>query len=224
MKPWSYVFVLFALLCLMAGCSPNRDLVITSLSDQGQGVSSPSNPDLILLLADPDGKVGTIQVTTKGGSQMLDQPGYATLVKDVSNPPTVPKTVAESEIIAVFGPVLSAQPDLKGRFASFILYFESDTSKLTDKSKELLHQVVRTIKNRRTSEIYVVGHTDRLGREVYNIELSSRRATYVRDLLISSGIPSSALVVSYHGEAMPAVYTEDEVAEPRNRRVELFVR
>jgi len=224
MKSWSNVLVVFAFFCLLAGCSGIRDLIVPSPAHQDQSVSSPSSPDLIVLLSDPDGKVGTIQVITKGGSQTLDKPGYATLVEDISDPPSVPKPLADSEIMGVFGPALSAQPDLKGRFASFILYFESDSTELTDKSKELLPEVVRTIKNRKAGEIFVVGHTDRLGTEAYNLELSSKRATYVRDLLAPSGVPPSALVVSYQGEAMPAVYTEDEVWEPRNRRVEVFVK
>ena len=226
MKSWNNVLVVFALFCFLPGCSRNRDLVVPSPSParQNQSVSSASNPDLIVLLPDPDGKVGTIQVITKGGSQTLDKSGYATLVEGVATPPTVPKPMIDSEITGVFGQALSAQPDLKGRFAPFILYFESNTTKLTDKSKDVLPEIVGAIKNRKASEIYLVGHTDRLGTEAYNLELSSRRATYVRDLLISSGVPSSALIVSYHGESMPAVYTEDEVWEPRNRRVEVFVK
>src|SRR4030042_267131 len=118
MKSWDNVLVVFVLFCLLPGCSRNRDLIVPSPAHQDQSVSSPSNPDLIVLLPDPDGKVGTIQVITKGGSQILDKPGYATLVEDVSNPPTVPKRMAESEITGAFGPALSAQPDLKDRFAS----------------------------------------------------------------------------------------------------------
>ena len=69
-----------------------------------------------------------------------------------------------------------------------------------------------------------MGHTDRVGTEDYNIRLSSRRAYYVRDRLILNGIKSSALVVSFYGEAVPLVYTEDDIPEPRNRRVEVIVR
>jgi outer membrane protein OmpA-like peptidoglycan-associated protein len=224
MKSWSDVLVVVILFCLLFGCSRRRDLIVLPHANRDQSVSSPSNSELVVLLTDPDGKVGVVQVITKGGFQTLDKPEYATLVEDVSTPPTVPKPMTKSEITAVFGPALLAQPDLKGRFASFILYFESDTTNLTDEAKELLPKLVNTIRNRRTSEIFVVGHTDRVGTEVYNMELSSKRATTVLNLLVSSGIPSSALVASYHGETMPAVHTEDEVAEPRNRRVEVFVK
>jgi outer membrane protein OmpA-like peptidoglycan-associated protein len=70
----------------------------------------------------------------------------------------------------------------------------------------------------------VVGHTDLVGTEPYNIELSSRRANHVRDLLVTKGIKPSALSVSFYGKARPLVPTRDEVPEPRNRRVEVIVR
>jgi len=69
-----------------------------------------------------------------------------------------------------------------------------------------------------------MGHTDLVGTEAYNIELSSRRAKHVRDLLVSSGIKSNSLFVFYYGKARPLVPTNDEVPEPRNRRVEVIAR
>lgn len=217
MKPWKNVLLGWILFCLLTGCA-------TAPPKQAPQEQAPPKQELIVLLPDPDGKTGVLSVTTKGGSQILDKPGYATQVEDTSKPPIAPKPVDEKEIEDVFKAALSAQPDPTGRFVVFILYFESDTTKLTNESRELVREVVRTIKSRKSSEVYVLGHTDRVGTEVYNMELSKRRAYYIRDLLISNGIKSSALVVSFHGEAMPLVYTEDEVAEPRNRRVEVYVR
>jgi outer membrane protein OmpA-like peptidoglycan-associated protein len=224
MKQRKSVLVVFVLLGLMVGCSGKRDLIVPPPETRDPVVASPTNRDLIVLLPDPDGKVGTIRVTTKGGSQTLDKPGQAIEVEGVGEPSTDPKPLGEREITSVFGPALAGQPDLKARFVSFVLLFDRDTTKLTHESKKLLPEVVRTIRNRKSSEVYVTGHTDRVGAEDYNIGLSSRRADTVRDFLVSTGVTSSALVVSFHGESMPLVHTEDEVPEPRNRRVEVIVR
>ncbi len=234
MKRRKKAFAASILLCLMLGCGTNRELVVLSPQNQDSEVPPPQNQDseapapenrvLIVLLPDPDGNVGTVRVTTQGGSEILNKPRDATQVLDLTEPPGSPKAMAESEITSVFGPALSAQPDLKDRFVSFILYFQSDSTKLTQESKERLLEVTKAIKNRKSKEVYVVGHTDRVGTEIYNTGLSSRRACYVRDLLVSSGIESSVLIVSFQGETMPQVYTEDEVGEPLNRRVEVFVR
>lgn len=207
MGPWRNVFIVWIFLCFLTGCGAHR-----------------AKRDLIVLLPDPDGKGGVVTVTTKGGSQILDKPGYATEVEDLNKPPIAPQQVSEKEITDVFGPALLAQPDLAGRFILFILYFEYDTAKLTHESKDLLPEILRTIRSRKSNEVYVVGHTDLVGTEAYNLELSSRRANHIRDLLVSSGIKPGALFVSFYGKARPLVPTKNEVPEPRNRRVEVIVR
>ncbi len=221
MKQWKKALVVLVLLGLIFSCSAKRDLVAPSPEPV---VAAHVNGDLIVLLPDPDGKVGTVRVTTKGGSQTLDKPGQTAQVEDADGPSTDPKLLGDKEITSVFGPVLSAQPDLKGRFVSFVLHFDRDTTNLTQESRKILPEVVRTIKNRRSSEVYVAGHTDRVGEEDYNMALSSRRADTIRDFLVSTGVTPSTLFVSFHGESMPLVHTEDEVAEPRNRRVEVIIR
>jgi outer membrane protein OmpA-like peptidoglycan-associated protein len=179
---------------------------------------------LIVLLPDQNGKGGVITVTTQGGSQILDKPGYGIEFEDLNKPPVAPKPVEEKEISDVFSPALSVLPERTSRFILFILYFERNTTKLTHGSNDLLSQVQKTIKSRNSNEVYVVGHTDLVGTEAYNAGLSSRRANYVRDLLVSSGIKPKTLFVSSYGKARPLVPTKDQVPEPRNRRVEVIVR
>ncbi len=179
---------------------------------------------MIVLVPDPDGKVGTITVTTNGGSQIVDKSGYAIEIEDPNKAPIAPKPINEKEINEVFGSALSAQPDSSNRFLLFILYFEHDTTKFTHESKDLFPEFLKTIKNRKPSEVYVVGHTDMVGTEAYNTELSSKRARYVKDLLVSNGVKPGTLFVSYYGKSRPLVPTKNEVPEPRNRRVEVLVR
>jgi outer membrane protein OmpA-like peptidoglycan-associated protein len=207
MRQWRKVLLTWIFLFLLSGCGAHR-----------------VKRDLIVLLPDPDGKGGVITVTTQGGSEVLDKPGYAIEIEDLNQPPIAPRPLEEKEITDVFGPALSMLPDPARRFALVILYFERDTTKLTDESKDLLAEILRTIKSRGSNEIYVVGHTDLVGKEAYNTGLSSRRANYVRNLLVSNGIKPNTLFVSFYGKARPLVPTQDEVPEPRNRRVEVIVR
>jgi len=88
----------------------------------------------------------------------------------------------------------------------------------------LLTEVLKTIKSLKSNEVYVMGHTDLVGTEAYNVRLSSRRADSVRNLLVASGIKPNTVFVSFYGKTRPLVPTKDEVPEPRNRRVEVFVR
>jgi outer membrane protein OmpA-like peptidoglycan-associated protein len=207
MRQWRKLLYIWILLFLLSGCSAHR-----------------VKRDLIVLLPDSDNKGGVITVTTQGGSKTLDKPGYAIEIKDLNQPPVAPQPIEEKAITDIFGPALSTLPDPTGRFILIILYFEPDTTRLTGESKDLLAEIVRTIKSRGSNEIYVVGHTDLVGKEAYNTGLSSRRATHVRNLLVSNGVKPNTLFVSFYGKARPLVPTQDEVPEPRNRRVEVIVR
>lgn len=208
------ILIVWVLLFCLADCSAKRDFIAPSRA----------NRDLIVLLPDPDGKVGTIRIATKGGSQKLDKAGYVVEVEDNDKLPDAPRPVEEKEMREVFGAALSAQPDSASRFISFLLFFENDTTQLTHESKGRVPEILRTINTRKSSEVFLVGHTDLVGAEEYNKALSSRRANCVRDLLVSNGIKLNTLFVSYYGKARPLVPTRDEVPEPRNRRVEVIVR
>jgi outer membrane protein OmpA-like peptidoglycan-associated protein len=207
MRQWRNVLFVWIFLCFLSGCGAHR-----------------AKRDLIVLLPDPNGKGGVITVTTQGGSQILDKPGYAIVVEDLNQPPVTPQPLEEKAITEVFEPALSMLPDPASRYILIILYFERDSTKLIHESKDLLAEILRTIKRRQSNEVYVVGHTDLVGKEAYNAELSKRRANYVRDLLVSRGIKPNSLFVSFYGKARPLVPTLDEVPEPRNRRVEVIVR
>lgn len=229
MKLWSIFQIFWPLLFLFVGCSANRDLKVSPpvsnfKVEQAQVKTESSKGDLFVLLPGPNGKAGSIIVANAGGFQILDKPGYMTRIEDFNNPPIAPLSLDEKGVASLFGDALSAQPDLTFRFVSFTLWFENDKTKFMDSSKETLPEVLRTIKIRKPKEIHIVGHTDRVGTEPHNLKLSLRRANFVRDFLTSKGIRSSVLFISYQGESRPLVYTEDEVAEPLNRRVEIMIR
>jgi outer membrane protein OmpA-like peptidoglycan-associated protein len=54
--------------------------------------------------------------------------------------------------------------------------------------------------------------------------LALERAQEVAQWLISEGVDANIIEISSHGEENPVVPTKDEVAEPKNRRVEVNVR
>jgi len=230
----SVIFTLI-LFGLLFGCGSHRDRMAPSPSvtppapvePEVEKVREPEkrNPqDWFVLLPEPDGKVGKIRVTAEGGSQIIDRPWFGVKVEESGKGLSTPQPLGENEIREIFGGALEVHPDLPNRFASFCLRFESDTAKLTPESRKTLKEVLKTVKSRRSTEIYVAGHTDRMGTEAHNFTLSSIRAFYVRDFLIANGVKASSLTVSYHGESAPLVYTEDEVPEPANRRVEVYIR
>jgi len=72
--------------------------------------------------------------------------------------------------------------------------------------------------------VVVIGHTDRVGNDQFNDKLSLQRAERVRGELVKLGISGSRIQVAGRGERELLVLTPDDVAEARNRRVEINVR
>lgn len=183
------------------------------------GCAKPARDDLYVLMPGADGKTGAVTVESAGTQTVLDQPYAAARVKEPGR--VAAGTITEQEARQAFGAALAAQPD---RPLSFILYFVEARDELTPDSQQLLGRVVDELSRRPAPEIVVIGHTDRVGAVPYNDTLSLRRAERVRDELVKVGVAAERIRVEGRGEREPLVPTPDEVAEPRNRRVEISIR
>jgi outer membrane protein OmpA-like peptidoglycan-associated protein len=125
------------------------------------------------------------------------------------------------EVEAVFGGALRALPPAP---THFILYFQKDSTRLTPESQALLPLVMAAVRERAPADVSVVGHTDTAGEGRRNYELGLKRAQTVAEMLSLEDLTPAGLQVTSHGEENPLVPTPDDVAEPRNRRVEVIVR
>lgn len=86
-----------------------------------------------------------------------------------------------------------------------------------DKLAALIVKYDRTV-------VHIVGHTDSIGSEAYNQELSQRRADAVSDYLVDDGVPRERLRTEGRGEREPRAINETEAGRQLNRRVEVFVK
>ncbi len=184
-------------------------------------ISCASKKTLIVLLPEDDGQVGEIVVQNKGGTQVLTEPRQATEVKAADVPPSAPVTLKEEEVLRTFGEALDALPEPPIRF---LLYFITATPELTAESKRQIPEILRAIEARKSKDIVIVGHTDRVGSRAKNQILGLERAVSIKNILVSHGIDPSGIEAVSHGEDNPLIETEDNAAEPRNRRVEITVR
>jgi outer membrane protein OmpA-like peptidoglycan-associated protein len=175
---------------------------------------------VVVLLPDPDGHVGQIEISNKDGTRNINQAGYAVSVTS-GNAPQPAVKMSEKEIRSIFASALAAEPVPPARY---ILYFFWDSTELTPDSRAFIKEIITEIEKRASTDIDVIGHTDRSGSKEFNMALSHRRAERVRDLLIAEGIAPAAIRLAFHGEGNPLIQTADNVPEPRNRRVEVIVR
>jgi outer membrane protein OmpA-like peptidoglycan-associated protein len=176
---------------------------------------------VVVLLQEPDGSIGRIDVHTGQGTQTLNAAGQATTVATAGALASAPVTLPARAIADTFGPALVALPTPPVRFT---LYFLSDSVELTPQSARLIPQIIAVIRDRRSVDTSVVGHTDTVASKAYNDPLSRRRAEAVGTLLEAGGVAPEILEITSHGKDNPAVPTGDNVAESLNRRVEVTVR
>ena len=87
-----------------------------------------------------------------------------------------------------------------------------------------MEQVRQEATSRPFPQIEVIGHTDTVGSVPINDYLSRRRAQVVGDFLGENGFDPTRIEISGRGEREPLVKRKDEVAEAKNRRVEISIR
>jgi outer membrane protein OmpA-like peptidoglycan-associated protein len=103
------------------------------------------------------------------------------------------------------------------------LKFEFNKADLRPEDRELLSRVAGILLSSQDYTISVNGHTDDVGSDAYNKELSERRAQAVRDYLVKAGVPAEVLSVTGHGKSLPLVRSTTDAARAKNRRVELGI-
>lgn len=176
---------------------------------------------VVVLLPKPDGTTGSIVVSNQEGSQLLQKPNLATGIQNSESAPKAPEYMDTQKIQKIFGEALKELPPPP---IHFVLYFNTDTTELTDASRKTLSEILPAIAEHESTDVSVVGHTDRVGTRDYNFQLALKRALLVQKILLSLGINPKYIEVTSHGEDNPLIPTADEVPEPRNRRVEVVVR
>jgi len=72
-------------------------------------------------------------------------------------------------------------------------------------------------------KIAVEGHTDNVGSEEYNMELSTKRATAVADFMATQGLPMERMTVAGYGFSRPLEDNSTEAGRQKNRRVDLVI-
>ena len=103
------------------------------------------------------------------------------------------------------------------------IYFDSDDFELNDQAKIILNSFIDFMAFNSTIDVAIHGHTDNVGDELSNQELSAKRAKQVHDYLISSGIDGERLSYKGYGESKSLVPNNTEENRAVNRRTEFYV-
>jgi outer membrane protein OmpA-like peptidoglycan-associated protein len=125
-----------------------------------------------------------------------------------------------ADIVGFFGErtrsIRPAKLDLQVQFAI-------DSAELDEEARLNVDEFARALSDPKLREMRfkVSGHTDDLGSEGHNLNLSRQRARTVREYLVENGgIDESRLEIEAYGEAIPLMNDESDYARQMNRRVE----
>jgi len=197
--------------------SATRIVLVVALSLLASGCSQKLT---VALVPDPNGSTGSVSVENSAGKVSIATAYQTTSVANVKAGPASPEVLGKEKLETMFKEALSIQPKQP---VHFLLYFKEDTQ-VTQDSLNLIPEILATIKERNSSSISAIGHTDTFGSKEYNLTLSKQRANAVKALLIKQGINPDTITVTSHGKENPLIPTGDNVIEPKNRRVEVVIR
>lgn len=125
---------------------------------------------------------------------------------------------------SVFTVNIPLQPIEKG--ATIVLkniFFETGKFELQNESKSELDKLVALLNENPNLKIQIDGHTDNVGQEKDNLQLSNNRAKSVVGYLLSKGIVSQRLSYKGFGSTKPVAENGSETGKAQNRRTELSV-
>lgn len=123
--------------------------------------------------------------------------------------------------------VLISQKELETKQESISInniFFDYNKHDLRPESYYELDRFLQFYKKMGNLNIVIEGHTDNIGSEKYNIELSRKRAESVRDYFVSKGIPPNQVETVAYGTSRPIAPNDNETNRQKNRRVEIRIK
>jgi outer membrane protein OmpA-like peptidoglycan-associated protein len=120
-------------------------------------------------------------------------------------PSSIESTLAKSEVAEVYG-----------------IYFSFNRADIRPESERVLKEIADVLKSHPDWKLRVDGHTDGVGNEAANLDLSKRRSAAVKTALVAHyGIDGGRLSTGGYGESTPQATNDTPEGRARNRRVEL---
>jgi outer membrane protein OmpA-like peptidoglycan-associated protein len=118
--------------------------------------------------------------------------------------------------------ILEKQLTTEKRAVTYGIYFDFNKDTLKPESQPVLNEIAQAMTHNPDWKLTVEGHTDNIGGDPYNLELSNRRAAAVKQALVSQfDIAADRLLTGGFGASRPIETNDTLEGRARNRRVEL---
>ena len=158
---------------------------------------------------------GQLEVTTQKATVGLEKPLQGMFIDKTGS--VLATQFHPTEIATKFGELATSEP----RTHHYTLYF-SHGVRLTKPSEDVMQMVGAVLRQPDIQDIQIMGYTDHQGTITSNTRLALRRARYVQQRLLSA---ERMLPMQVRGEGQQhrPLSADEELYEPRNRRVEIVV-
>ena len=172
----------------------------------------------VVLVESPDGSTGAIIVDSGHGGQLVNRKNQGVTL---GGGKSAPFDVEAARLQTDFADARQAQPALPVRYQ---FYFNTGGTSLTAESAGFIPVVMEDVRQRGAAAVSIIGHTDTVGEDALNEKLGLMRAQSIAAMLQKTGLQALEMSVVSHGKRNLLVPTADNVAEPKNRRVEVNIR
>jgi OOP family OmpA-OmpF porin len=167
----------------------------------------------------------TADVNCDGALKPPPAPAPAPMPAPVSPPPAppAPPPAAAPAPVVVAPVVVPAAPVSEKVTFAADAFFDFDKSVLKPEAKAKLDDLVAKTSAVALEVIIAVGHTDAVGTDGYNQQLSVRRSEAVKSYLVGKGIEKNRVYTEGKGEKQPVADNKTSEGRAKNRRVEIEV-
>jgi outer membrane protein OmpA-like peptidoglycan-associated protein len=134
------------------------------------------------------------------------------------------KADLRAQLLSQLNSILQTRDSARGLIVNMSdVLFDTGSSTLKSGAREMLAKISGIVLAHPGLNLQIEGHTDAVGGDDFNQQLSERRADSVRDFLAEQGVAGSAITARGFGKTQPVATNDSPEGRQRNRRVEIVV-
>ena len=134
------------------------------------------------------------------------------------------KAELRARLLSQLNTILQTRDTARGLIVNLSdVLFDTGSYVLKPGAREKLAKISGIVLAHPGLNLQIEGHTDSVGSDEYNQQLSERRAGSVQDFLVEQGVPAASVTARGFGKTQPVASNDTPEGRQRNRRVELVV-
>jgi outer membrane protein OmpA-like peptidoglycan-associated protein len=134
------------------------------------------------------------------------------------------KADLRAQLLSQLNSILQTRDTARGLIVNMSdVLFDTGSYTLKPGAREMLAKISGIVLAHPGLNLQIEGHTDSVGGDEFNQQLSERRADSVRDFLAQEGVPGSSIAARGFGKTQPVATNDTPEGRQRNRRVEIVV-